>query len=165
MADRAATPVRYCDAIKRVLSTSPATDTVWLECPKVGIIHFLSSSLREVSGWSAMSGLVSPERFEVRRRSFALPPGEASIYPDADLQVLSASLSAIGPQIRLRQRKYGTNESCDIEQSVWAFSMLETLSWSSAHMGGVVEVSMDAALATAYVSASCSAGKEAPADV
>jgi hypothetical protein len=64
---------------------------------------------------------------------------------------LSASLAAIGPQIHLRQQKHGLDESSDIEQAVWAFSMLETLSWSSAHMGGVVEVSMDAALATAFV--------------
>jgi hypothetical protein len=67
VADRAAPPVRYCDAIKRVLRSDPGNDAGWLECPKVAIIHFLSSSLREVSGWSAMSGLVSPERFEVRR--------------------------------------------------------------------------------------------------
>lgn len=73
--NRAPPPIRYCDAIKRVLNPSPEAGPIPPAYFTVGVVHFLTSSLREVSGWSAMSGLVSSERFKVPR-----PAPSSSLY-------------------------------------------------------------------------------------
>lgn len=64
------TPVRYSDAIRKVLCAAETGEVPPPEFYTVGVLHFLTSSLREVSGYSAMTGMVSPERFKVRRLSF-----------------------------------------------------------------------------------------------
>ena len=60
-------PIRYSEAIRRFLSPLPEPgDTLQLELlGALNVIHFLQSSLREVSGWSAMTGRVTSDRFEV----------------------------------------------------------------------------------------------------
>jgi hypothetical protein len=64
-----AASIRYSEAIRRILCLEsgdllnlPIADPYGA----INIIHFLQSSIREVSGWSTMTGRVSLERFEVR---------------------------------------------------------------------------------------------------
>lgn len=67
IANRSTPPIRYSEAIRRFLSPLPNADNtpqLELQCA-LNVIHFVQSSLREVSGWSAMTGRVSLERFEV----------------------------------------------------------------------------------------------------
>ncbi len=60
-------PIRYTDAIRCFLSPLPDPEHApQLELlGALNVIHFLQSSLREVSGWSAMTGRVSLDRFDV----------------------------------------------------------------------------------------------------
>jgi hypothetical protein len=61
--------MRYNEAIR--LTVNPdSSDVLTHQLELQGllnVIHFLQSSLREISGWSAMTGLVSSDRFEVSR--------------------------------------------------------------------------------------------------
>jgi hypothetical protein len=51
----------------------------------MNVINFISSSLREVSGWSTMTGSVSMERPEVSRRAMS----SSSLAGDADTKGLT----------------------------------------------------------------------------
>ncbi len=70
-ADDTGTPMRYSDAIRQLLSAdSGVAPPPRLEYQgTLNVIHFLLSSIREVSGWSAMTGRVSLERYEVNLRA------------------------------------------------------------------------------------------------
>lgn len=59
--------VRYSDAVLRFLSPRPDMGPLPAFDPygAINITQFLLSSVREVSGWSTMTGRVSLERFEV----------------------------------------------------------------------------------------------------
>lgn len=63
-------------------------------------------------------------------------------------QALTASLTAMEPYIRSCAQSASGLQGIAVE-ATWEMAMLETLSWSPSHMGGIVEVSVDAALATA----------------
>ncbi|CED82116.1 hypothetical protein PROQFM164_S01g003283 [Phaffia rhodozyma] len=119
-------PIRFSDAIKKVLCAAETGESCPAEFYTVGVLHFLTSSLREVSGYSAMTGQVSQERFKT----------------------LSTSLSAAGPSFRSNLQTASASQRLVLE-ATWEMAMFEMVSWSSAHMSGVVESSLDAALATA----------------
>ncbi len=63
------------------------------------------------------------------------------------LKALISSLKAIEPRLQ-----NGDDLEWTLVEATWRYAMLETLSWSTSHMGGIVESSLDGALATAYVS-------------
>jgi hypothetical protein len=64
------------------------------------------------------------------------------------VQALTNCLSAMEPSIRSRSALTSKAQSIVVE-ATWEMAMVDMLSWSASHMGGVVEVSIDAALATA----------------
>lgn len=82
-ASRSSPPIRYLDAIRNFLSPLPDSgNTPQLESlGALNVIHFLQASLREVSGWSAMTGRVSPERFEVSWRLRSVHLSLTSVRP------------------------------------------------------------------------------------
>jgi hypothetical protein len=141
--------MRYADAIKRILD--PASDLTQL--PEMGsqgainVVHFLLSSLREVSGWSTMTGRLSTERFEVSQVDVYVRCPSASTL-SISLQALKTSMASLECQIRARDHP-GVEEEWLIVEATWEIAMLDTMFWSLSHIGGVVENSLDAALATA----------------
>ncbi|KAM0750894.1 hypothetical protein T439DRAFT_380736 [Meredithblackwellia eburnea MCA 4105] len=121
-----ATPtVRYAEAIRRFIYPSDSPESLpMLELQgAINVIHFLQTSLREVSGYSTMVGRVSLER----------------------LEALNASLTSMEPFIRARER----GPTWVIVEATWQMARLETLLWSSSHMGGIVESTVEGAMATA----------------
>jgi hypothetical protein len=70
VADRSTPPVRYITAVRACLSTSPVPNLSTFDSYGLYlVILFLLSGVREVSGWSTMTGRVCFERFEVSGRS------------------------------------------------------------------------------------------------
>ncbi|PWN52094.1 hypothetical protein IE53DRAFT_385496 [Violaceomyces palustris] len=130
----AKTQLRYSECIRQFLAASP---TVHMDPDEINpygitnIIYFLLSSVREVSGWSTITGRISMERIEV----------------------LQTSLKSLEPFIRPRGRQGGPN--CLEVEALWEMAMIQLLSWSPSHTGGVIEASMDAAIATTASLATC----------
>lgn len=86
--------------------------------------HFVLASVREMTGWTTMTGRSCFERFEA----------------------LLASMVRLEPLVTVQDAKLETPASAAAE-ATWRMSMIELLLWSQSHTGGLVEDSIDAALA------------------
>ncbi|KAE8154157.1 fungal-specific transcription factor domain-containing protein [Aspergillus avenaceus] len=114
--------VAYPDAVRQFLSSETTLNSIPMFDPygAINIAQFLISSAREVSGWSAMTGMLSMDR----------------------LNALRSSLIALGPFIRPKpETPRGTHAA-----ATWETAMIELHLWSPAHTGGIVAASLDAVL-------------------
>nr|XP_031860055.1 uncharacterized protein CI109_004418 [Kwoniella shandongensis]KAA5527127.1 hypothetical protein CI109_004418 [Kwoniella shandongensis] len=116
--------VRFIDAVRNSLasvpSLSPQLDTFGAQL----MTHFILSSVREISGWTTMTGRSCFERFEALHASMTRLENLVTVSDPANETPASASAEA-----------------------TWRMSMTELLLWSQSHTGGLVENSIDAALA------------------
>lgn len=143
--------IRYSEAVRHFLSPNPDAESLPQFDPygAINITPFLLSSVREVSGWSTMTGRLSLERFEVS----TCCPSDGSLRPDSLysvhlIQPLKSSLDALEPYVRPRPNEDVGTHAVSVE-ATWEMAMIELQSWSPSHTGGIVETSLDAALATA----------------
>ncbi|WWD08403.1 hypothetical protein V865_006515 [Kwoniella europaea PYCC6329] len=114
---------RYLTAVRSCLTPNPSLDMSAFDAHgSLVVILFLLSSVREMSGWSTMTGKVCIERFEA----------------------LHASLTAFEPVI---QSNIDSSPMSVLMQATWHTAMIELLLWSPSHTNGVVERSLEAALA------------------
>ena len=132
--DSGHSPVQYTDAVRRFLS--PETDLPSM--PRfdpygaINITQFLVSSAREISGWSAMTGMLSMDRFSALRSSlitlnhFICPERESEKSP----RTSTAHSTAMS----------------HTAEATWQIAMIELHMWSPSHTGGIVEASIDAVL-------------------
>ena len=66
LAKPAGAPLRYSEAVRCCLNGSNLSQLPSMTVQgSSNVIHFLQTSLREITGWSTMTGQVSLERFEV----------------------------------------------------------------------------------------------------
>ncbi|KAL7424527.1 hypothetical protein Q5752_000211 [Cryptotrichosporon argae] len=121
----ASSSTRYIAAIRTLLSPSPDTQLPTLDAyGTLNMVHFLLASIREVSGWSTMTGRLSMERFEALR----------------------AAMMALEPQTQVGD---GADAQDVVVEATWNIAMIELNLWSPSHTNGIVEGSLDGALATA----------------
>lgn len=127
-------PVKYTDAVRRFLSNTDI-DAIPRFDPygAINITQFLLSSAREISGWSAMTGMLSMDRFSALRSSL-VALGQAI----RDTQPVSAAISHAGAG--------ATEIAVSRAEATWETAMIELHMWSPSHTGGIVETSIDAAL-------------------
>ncbi|KAH7094425.1 fungal-specific transcription factor domain-containing protein [Paraphoma chrysanthemicola] len=117
--------VQYADAVRQILTSSgditsiPAFDPYGV----INITQFLTSSAREISGWSTMTGMLSMER----------------------LDPIRASLLGLGALIR-PQEKTGSGGPTSLSEATWEAAMIEMQLWSPSHTGGMLANSVDSAL-------------------
>jgi hypothetical protein len=117
--------VQYSDAVKKILTSEedftsiPAFDAYGA----INITQFLTSSAREISGWTTMTGMLSMDR----------------------LKPIRASLLSLSALIRPRPNVTSANHMALCE-ATWEAAMIEMLLWSPSHTGGLVSNSVDAAL-------------------
>lgn len=118
-------PVQYTDAVRQYLSCSQDVETIPPFDPfgAVNIAYFLLSSAREVSGWSAMTGQLSLDRFEALRAS--LVTLASSLCPQGETAIPTHSAT---------------------RAATWEMAMIEFFIWSPAHTSGIVEGNLDAML-------------------
>ncbi|WVW81040.1 hypothetical protein I302_103031 [Kwoniella bestiolae CBS 10118] len=114
---------RYLTAVRSCLTPNQSLDMSAFDAHgSLVVILFLLSSVREMSGWSTMTGKVCIERFEA----------------------LHASLTAFEPVV---QSNIDSSPMSVLMQATWHTAMIELLLWSPSHTNGVVERSLEAALA------------------
>lgn len=128
LVSRSPGPVKYTDAVRRFLSNVDI-DAIPRFDPygATNITQFLLSSAREISGWSAMTGMLSMDRFSALR----------------------SSLVALGCVIRGPQPVSvpgAVPPAVSRAEATWETAMIELHMWSPSHTGGIVETSIDAAL-------------------
>lgn len=118
-------PVQYSAAVRHLLSLEAETVKLPPFDPygAINIAQFLLSSVREVSGWSAMTGRLSLDR----------------------LEPLRSSLIKLGP---LLQSPGGAPQSPlgALYEATWQIAMIELRIWSSSHTCGIIEGSLNAVL-------------------
>lgn len=135
--------MQYADAVRCFLSSHSELDLLPAFDPygAINIAHFLLSSAREVSGWSAITGRLSLDR----------------------LEPLRASLVALGPFIRPETTGSPAEEeegsppppcSTALQEATWEIAMIELQIWSQSHTCGRIEGSVDAVLKEATIMAS-----------
>ncbi|KAL1306429.1 hypothetical protein AAFC00_005129 [Neodothiora populina] len=118
-------PRQYLATVRECLAGTSTFDASTLDSyGALAVILFLSSSVREASGWSTMTGRPCFERFEALR----------------------ASLTMFEP---LMESDHNGEPMSLLMQATWHMSMIELHFWSASHINGVVEGSLDAALAAA----------------
>nr|XP_019009590.1 uncharacterized protein I206_05148 [Kwoniella pini CBS 10737]OCF48371.1 hypothetical protein I206_05148 [Kwoniella pini CBS 10737] len=116
---------RYIHVVRSWMSPSAQVPSVPVSpYSALLVVLFCSTSMREVSGWSTMTGKICFERFEA----------------------LNASLQAIEPVV-CGQAPSG-NFAIETEVT-WRMTMIELLLWNPSHTNGLVEQSLDAAMAAA----------------
>ena len=122
--DKARSTPKYINAVRSYLTPSSSLDRIGLDpYGNLLVTLFLLSSVREISGWSTMTGRVCYERFEALLA--ALKGMEANVC------VGPGSLTAL------------------YSEAMWRTAMIDLLCWSPAHTQGLVEYSIDAAIAAA----------------
>ncbi|WWC64281.1 uncharacterized protein I303_106891 [Kwoniella dejecticola CBS 10117] len=116
---------RYIHVVRSWMSPTPQIPSVPVSpYSALLVVLFCSTSMREVSGWSTMTGKICFERFEA----------------------LNASLQAIEPVVC--GQPPGGNFAIETEVT-WRMTMIELLLWNPSHTNGLVEQSLDAAMAAA----------------
>ncbi|KAF2130240.1 hypothetical protein P153DRAFT_313892 [Dothidotthia symphoricarpi CBS 119687] len=117
--------MQYSDVVRRMLSSHGDLKSIPAFDPygSINITQFLTSSAREISGWSTMTGMLSMERLEPIR----------------------ASLLALGVFIR-PELHVATMNNMALCEATWEAAMIEMQMWSPSHTGGIVASSVDAAL-------------------
>ena len=137
--------VQYTDAVRLFLSPDADLGSIPQFDPygAINITQFLVSSAREISGWSAMTGMLSMDRFSALRSS--LVALSRFIRPEQQQSVRAAMITTHAGVV-----------SCAAE-ATWETAMIELHMWSPSHTGGIVEASIDAALnqLTTYLGPSC----------
>lgn len=120
-----ASSVPYPDAVRCFLSSEADVKTIPAFDPygAINITQFLTSSAREISGWSTMTGRLSTER----------------------LEPLRSSLLALGPFVHSPPETANATHTA-LYEATWETAMIEVQMWSPSHTGGIVEGSMDAVL-------------------
>lgn len=137
-------PTRYIDAVRNSMSMADATRNLVghpLSVLLVMMFHF--TSIREVSGWATMSGRMSFERFEVSHSSGDIAPEHE---PDLH-KALHSSLKNM--EVCAKVSNDSTPSIAPACEATWHICMIELSLWSQPHTGGLVEGSLDAALAAA----------------
>lgn len=127
----------YADAVRQIFATDCAAEHILAASDPFGLTsfaHFALSSIREVSGWSSITGCVSMDRVEP----------------------LKASLHTISPY---NESTNGTETSGIADnisfRATWEMAMIDLRIWSISHTDGVVHSSIDAALEhSTYLAAS-----------
>lgn len=132
--DSGPSPVQYTDAVRRFLSPEPDLPSIPRFDPygAINITQFLVSSAREISGWSAMTGMLSMDRFSALRLS--LITLNHSIRPEQQPPT-NSTVSATPTTAKSRTA-----------EATWEMAMIELHMWSPSHTGGIVEASIDAVL-------------------
>lgn len=127
--------VPYSEAVRRFLSPDPDVDSLptFDLYGAINIAQFLLSSVREISGWSTMTGRLSLERFE---------PLQTSLVTLERL---------IRPQGETAKSTHAT--SCE---ATWEMAMIEINVWSQSHTCGIVGGSVDAFLNDSTFLTNCS---------
>ncbi|KAE8543207.1 hypothetical protein D1P53_000695 [Cryptococcus gattii VGV] len=118
--------MRFLDMV-RAAFVNQVEDPLPLPLDSTGaslMTHFVLASVREMTGWTTMTGRSCFERFEA----------------------LLASMVRLEPLVTVQDTKMETPASAAAE-ATWRMSMIELLLWSQSHTGGLVEDSIDAALA------------------
>lgn len=138
--------VQYTDAVRCFLSPDADLNSIPRFDPygAINITQFLLSSAREISGWSAMTGMLSMDRFSALRSSlvalgrFIRPEQQQQPAPAAKTTTHAAAVSRAA-------------------EATWETAMIELHMWSPSHTGGIVEASIDAVLnqLTTYLGPSC----------
>lgn len=136
--------VQYTDAVRQFLSSDADLTSISRFDPygAINITQFLLSSAREISGWSAMTGMLSMDRLSALRSSlvalsrFICP--EQQPMPSAKATTHTTAVSRAA-------------------EATWETAMIELHMWSPSHTGGIVEASIDAVLnqLTTYLGPSC----------
>lgn len=124
--DSSSTRMRFLDMV-RAAFVNQVEDPLPLPLDSTGaslMTHFVLASVREMTGWTTMTGRSCFERFEA----------------------LLASMVRLEPLVTVQNAKLETPASAAAE-ATWRMSMIELLLWSQSHTGGLVEDSIDAALA------------------
>ncbi|WVF70352.1 hypothetical protein IAT40_005142 [Kwoniella sp. CBS 6097] len=118
------TPPRYLAAVRACVTPNASLDLSSLDAHgSLMIIGFLLSSVREMSGWSTMTGKVCTERFE------------------------ALHVSLLGFEPIIEREASSTAPMSVLLQAAWHTAIIELLLWSPSHTNGVVERSLDAAMA------------------
>ncbi|ODO02043.1 hypothetical protein L198_02774 [Cryptococcus wingfieldii CBS 7118] len=115
---------RFLDTIRRAFSSNLDAS---LQVDSYGaslMTHFVLSSVREMTGWSTMTGRSCFERFESLHTSMVKLEPLVSVPNHAQKSPTTAAAEA-----------------------TWRMSMIELLLWSQSHTGGLVEDSIDGAMA------------------
>lgn len=121
------TSMQYADAVRLFLSSDSELESLPAFDPygAINITHFLLSSAREVSGWSAITGRISLDR----------------------LEPLRSSLLALGPFIRPQPgSETAETPSVALQEATWEIAVIELQIWSQSHTCGRIEGSVDAVL-------------------
>lgn len=132
---------RYFDAVRATLSGTPeSTPITQLDTQGTMLVMmFHYTSLREVSGWSTMTGRMSLERFEVGRVSF--------LRTMSDNQAIHSALTLLESSATFPDD--ATDPFAIACEATWHICMIELCLWSTPHTGGLVEDSLDGALVAA----------------
>lgn len=128
IANRTGATLRYREVIQRLLAEKPQLDNAPNFDPygAINVIHFILSSVREVTGWSTMTARPNFDRLEALRTSL----DELQRFVRPALPVVQDAVQAISVE------------------ATWEMAKIELLSWSPSHTGGVIESDFEGALAT-----------------
>ncbi|WVQ81088.1 hypothetical protein IAT38_003210 [Cryptococcus sp. DSM 104549] len=119
----AAPRMRFLEAVRSMFAQ--ANDPLRLDAMGASIMtHFILAGVREMTGWTTMTGRSCFERFEALHGSMAKLEG----------LVVTTDLA-------------GETPASAVAEATWRMSMMELLLWSQTHTGGLVEDSIDAAMA------------------
>ncbi|KAI7199290.1 hypothetical protein KC316_g3369, partial [Hortaea werneckii] len=123
---QSASTVTYAEAVRQVMAANPDLGSIQQSdlYGLINVIHFIHSSLREVSGWSTMSGRVSLDRIEPLR----------------------IALNALEPLVRPSTSMARPSSYAILCEATWEMAMIELQLWSASHTFGLVERSLDSAL-------------------
>ncbi|KAL2819390.1 fungal-specific transcription factor domain-containing protein [Aspergillus granulosus] len=124
--------VQYADAVRRFLSQDSELSTIPAFDPygAINIAQFLISSAREISGWSAMTGMLSIDRFGALRSSLVTLNSFICPHP-SNVNTQSTPRNGSGSAL------------C---AATWHTAMIELQIWSPSHTSGIVQGSLDAVL-------------------
>ncbi|WVQ76281.1 hypothetical protein IAR50_005946 [Cryptococcus sp. DSM 104548] len=115
---------RFLDTIRLAFSSDPKSSLLVDSYGASLMTHFVLSSVREMTGWSTMTGRSCFERFES----------------------LHTSMVKLEPLVSVPVQAQETPTTAAAE-ATWRMSMVELLLWSQSHTGGLVEDSIDGAMA------------------
>ncbi|KAL3485107.1 fungal-specific transcription factor domain-containing protein [Aspergillus germanicus] len=133
--------LQYADSVRRFLSQDIELSTVPVFDPygAINIAQFLISSAREISGWSAMTGMLSIDRFGALRSSLvALNP---FICPNTP--TIQSTPEATTPHTAIPTPPSSSTSLCP---ATWHTAMIELQIWSPSHTSGIIQSSLDGVL-------------------
>jgi hypothetical protein len=140
--------LQYADAVRRFLSQDTELNSVSAFDPygAINIAQFLISSAREISGWSAMTGMLSIDRFGALRSSlvalnpFICPSTTPTISSTPDPTSAPAATAGTAPP------PANPTPRTSLCPATWHTAMIELQIWSPSHTSGIIQSSLDAVL-------------------